>query len=58
VPSAKGLSILYFLYAWFSKKKGHNMLAFMLEPRYKNMHLMTIYLGREVVATLITNYDK
>jgi hypothetical protein len=34
------------------------MLAFMLEPRYKNMHLVTIYLGREVVATLMANYDE
>jgi hypothetical protein len=34
------------------------MLAFMLDPRYKIMRLMTIYLGREVVTTMVAKYDK
>ncbi len=34
------------------------MLALMLDPKYKNMCLVIIYLGCEVVATLVANYDK
>jgi hypothetical protein len=56
--SAKGSFAFYFLYAWFSKKKTHNMLALMLDPRYKNMCLVTTYLGCEVVATLVADYDE
>ncbi len=34
------------------------MLVLMLDPRYQNMHLVTIYLGCEVAATLMANYDE
>jgi hypothetical protein len=34
------------------------MLALMLGPKYKNMRLMTTYLGHEVVATLMADYDE
>ncbi len=40
------------------EKKGHNTLVLMLDPRYKSMHLVVTYLGHEVVATLVANYDK
>jgi len=29
-----------------------------LDPMYKNMCLVTTYLGCEVVATLVANYDE
>jgi hypothetical protein len=34
------------------------MLALMLDPRYKNMCLVTIYLGCEAAMTLVTDYDE
>jgi hypothetical protein len=34
------------------------MLALMLNPKYKNMQLVSIYLRCEIVATLIVEYDK
>jgi hypothetical protein len=34
------------------------MLALMLDPKYKNMRLVTTYLGHEVVATLMADYDE
>ncbi len=40
------------------KKKNHNMLAPMLDPRYKSMHLVITYLGHEVATTLVANYDE
>jgi len=42
----------------FQKMKGHNMLVFMLDPKYKNMCLVITYLGREVPAILMAYYDK
>ncbi len=40
------------------KKKGHNMLALMLNLGYKSMCLMTSYLGHEVATKLVVNYDE
>jgi hypothetical protein len=33
------------------------MLAIVLDPKYKNMRLVITYLGHEVVATLMVDYD-
>jgi hypothetical protein len=33
----------FFLYT-FEKKKGHNMLALMLDPKFKSMCLVTTYI--------------
>jgi hypothetical protein len=40
------------------KKKGHNMLALMLDHGYKNMCLITSYLGHEVATNLVVNYNE
>jgi hypothetical protein len=58
MPSVKDPFALYFLYAFKKKEKSHNMLALLLDPMYKNMCLVTTYLGCEVVATLVANYDE
>jgi hypothetical protein len=42
----------------FQKMKGHNMLVLMLDPRYKSMRLVIIFLGREVATTLMAYYDE
>jgi hypothetical protein len=34
------------------------MWAFMLDPRYKSMHLVITYLGREVVIIMVADYDE
>jgi hypothetical protein len=34
------------------------MLALMLDPKYRNVKLVNIYLHCEIVATLIIEYDK
>jgi hypothetical protein len=34
------------------------MLALMLDPKYKNMCLVTTYLGHEIAATVMADYDK
>jgi len=40
------------------KKKGHNMLALMLDPKYKSMSVVITYLGHEIVTTLVINYNE
>jgi hypothetical protein len=42
----------------FHKKKCHNMLAFMLDPRLKSLQLVINYVGREVVYALVVQYDE
>ncbi len=39
------------------EKKGHNMLTLMLDPIYKSMHLVMIYVGLNNVTTQIVEYD-
>jgi hypothetical protein len=34
------------------------MLVLMLDLRYKNMDLVIIYLGHEIVAILVVDYNK
>ncbi len=40
----------------FDKKKSHNMLALMLDPKYKNMDLVIIYLVMKTTAILVVVY--
>jgi hypothetical protein len=41
----------------FDKKRGYNMLALMLDPRFKNMWLVATYLRRETTSSLVVEYD-
>jgi len=51
------ISFVYFLHV-FEKKKCHNMLAFMFDPRSKSTHLVTMFLGRENTTIIIVKYDE
>jgi len=42
----------------FKKKKCHNMLALMFDPRSKSMHLVTMFLGCENITIIIVKYDE
>ncbi len=50
------LPFISFMHGFFFK--NHNMLAFMLDPRYKSMHLVITYSGHDVATTLVANYDE
>lgn len=41
----------------FDWNMGHQMLAPMLDPRFKNMHLVTSYVICKNVARSIVDYD-
>lgn len=41
----------------FDKKKVHHVLMSMLDPRLKNMHLITLYVSCENALRLVVDYD-
>ncbi len=51
------LPFISFLHA-YDRKRGHNMLALMLSPRFKNMKLITIFVGRENAIVIVAKYDQ
>jgi hypothetical protein len=42
----------------YDKKKSHNMISLMLDPRYKNLHIISSFVGREQGVVLVEKYDK
>jgi hypothetical protein len=51
------LPFISFLHA-YDRKRGHNMLALMFDPRFKNMKLITIFLGRKNDVIIVAKYDQ
>ncbi len=47
----------FFFKHMFDKKKGHNIFALMLDPRFKNMWLVANYCGCELAFVLVNEYD-
>ncbi len=46
-----------FLHA-YDRKRGHNMLVLMFDPRFKIMKLITIFLGCENGVVIVAKYDQ
>ncbi len=42
----------------FDRIKGHNMLAFVFNPRFKSMQLVTMYLDCENFVVIVVEYDE
>jgi hypothetical protein len=42
----------------FDRKKSHDMLTFMLDPMFKNLRLVSRYLGHENTSTIVVQYDE
>jgi hypothetical protein len=42
----------------FQPHKAHNMLAHMLDPRYKGLKLVINYVGKEQIFQITRKYDK
>ncbi len=40
------------------KRKAHNMISLMLHPRYKSLHKVSSFVGREQGVVLVEEYDK
>jgi hypothetical protein len=53
-----GFSTFHFFLHTFDKRKDHNMLAFMFDPRFKNMWLATMFLGHENSIIMVVKYDQ
>ncbi len=42
----------------FEPKKTHNMLCLMLDPRYKNLHLISSFIGCDISKLIVNEYDE
>jgi hypothetical protein len=42
----------------YEDRKAHNMLSLMLDPRFKTLHLVSSFIGREQGKAIMEKYDK
>jgi hypothetical protein len=42
----------------YHKKKTHNMIFLMLDPRYKSLHIVSSFVRKEQGLVLIEEYDR
>ncbi len=42
----------------YNEKKTHNMLALVLDPRFKSLKLTSSFIGHEYVVVIVEEYDK
>jgi myosin-crossreactive antigen len=42
----------------YDKRKAHNMIPLMLDPRYKNLCIVSSFVGREQGVALVEEYDR
>jgi hypothetical protein len=40
------------------KIKAHNMLSFMLDPKFKSLCLILSFIGQEHVVSIVKEYDQ
>jgi hypothetical protein len=52
------LDVLLSFLKKFDGKKTHNMFALMLDLRYKNFRVVSIFVGKELVVGVVEDYDK
>ncbi len=50
--------ILFLFLRKYEKKKVRNMLLLMLDPRFKNLHLMSSFIGLNSARPLLKNMIK
>jgi len=42
----------------YENRKAHNMISLMLNPRFKNLHIVSLFVGREQGVVLVEEYDR
>jgi len=42
----------------YDKKKTHNMISFMLDPKYKSLRIVSSFVGKEQGVVLVEEYGK
>jgi hypothetical protein len=55
------INVLDFFLSFFKaydKRKTHNMISFMLDPRYKSLYIISSFLKREQGVAFIEEYDR
>ncbi len=54
----RGFSTFHFFLHTFDKRKGHNMLVLMFDPKFKSMRLITMFMGHENATIVVVEYDE
>jgi len=52
------LDSFHFFKIKFEKKKAHNMLSLMLDPKFKSLCLISYFVGREEGVSIVDEYDR
>jgi hypothetical protein len=42
----------------YENRKTHNMISLMLDPKFKNLHIVSSFVGREQGVAVVEEYDK
>ncbi len=42
----------------YEKNKSHNILSFMLDPRFKSLRLVSFLIGQKHVVSIMEEYDQ
>jgi hypothetical protein len=42
----------------YENKKVHNMISLMLDPRFKSLHIISSFVGKEQGVALVEEYDR
>jgi myosin-crossreactive antigen len=42
----------------YDKRKAHNMISLMLDPKYKNLCIVSSFVGKEQGVVLVEKYDR
>jgi hypothetical protein len=42
----------------YENRKAHNMISLMLDPRFKSLHIISSFVGREQGIALVEKYDR
>jgi len=42
----------------YENRKAHNMISLMLNPRFKNLHIVSLFVGREQGVVLVEENDR
>jgi hypothetical protein len=52
------LDFFLFFKKVYDKRKAHNIISWMLNPRYKSLHMVFSFVGKEQGVALVEEYDR
>jgi hypothetical protein len=49
---------LFSFFTKYEKKKFHNMLNLMLNPRFKSLKLVSFFIGQKQIVSMVKDYER